>query len=140
MHRNLLPFLALLCGSSYATAAERPDLKAVLSREINGPNLTVTEWQQYSEARVPRVPPVKSAAECDTLAARLRADVLDKVVFRGEAAAWRDAKTKVEWLDTVTATGTRHYDEEHCSAAGTRSIQSKHAISTSAGRAPGATE
>src|SRR6202008_2654145 len=34
-------------------------------------------------------------------AKRIRADVLEKVVFRGEAAKWRDAKTKVEWLDTI---------------------------------------
>src|SRR5262249_49094346 len=35
------------------------------------------------------------------LAAATRAAVLDKVVYRGEAAAWRDAQTKVEWQDTI---------------------------------------
>jgi dienelactone hydrolase len=34
-------------------------------------------------------------------AERLRKDVLDRVVFRGAAASWRDAKTRVEWLGTI---------------------------------------
>jgi len=31
----------------------------------------------------------------------LRQQTLERVVFRGEAAHWRDAKSKVEWLDTI---------------------------------------
>src|SRR5947209_8011448 len=30
-----------------------------------------------------------------------RAETLAKVVFRGEAAAWRDTATKVDWLGTI---------------------------------------
>lgn len=82
-------------------AADKPDFKAILGKEIIGPRLTEVEWQDYCEARVPRVPPVKSVEEWERLANKIRANVLEQVVYRGEAAAWRDAKLKVEWLDTI---------------------------------------
>ena len=80
--------------ASVRNAADKPDLKTNLARPINSPNLALEEWQRYTEARVPRVPQVKTAAEWDEAGRADRADVLDKVVFRGEAAAWRDAKTQ----------------------------------------------
>jgi hypothetical protein len=39
--------------------------------------------------------------EWNSYADRVRRDVLDRVVYRGAAAEWRDAKTRVEWLDTI---------------------------------------
>src|SRR5207247_547584 len=49
----------------------------------------------------PARPQAKTAAEWEQHAERVRAGVLEKVVYRGAAAGWRDAKTKVEWLDTI---------------------------------------
>jgi dienelactone hydrolase len=57
--------------------------------------------QVYTENRVPLMPQVKSAGEWDRLAARLRRETLERVVYSGEAARWRDAKVKVEWLGTM---------------------------------------
>lgn len=73
----------------------------LLARDIIGPNLALAEVQNYTENRVPLMPAVKSAAAWEKEAARLRRAALDEVIFRGEARAWRDAKTKVEWLDTI---------------------------------------
>ena len=50
---------------------------------------------------IPDVPAVKSADEWRATAERLRADTLSKVIFRGQAAAWRDATTRVEFLQTI---------------------------------------
>lgn len=48
------------------------------------------------------MPKVKSLTEWQSFADQTRRDVLDKIVFRGALAKqWRDAKTKVEWLDTL---------------------------------------
>ena len=58
---------------------------------------TLKEVQEYVEARIPQVPKVRTAAEWKRTADRLRADVLEKVVFRGKAAAWRDAPSRVVW-------------------------------------------
>ncbi|MHC4404310.1 MAG: alpha/beta hydrolase family protein [Planctomycetota bacterium] len=88
-------------ASTPARGAEPTDLEALLKHEIIGPVLPTAEVQQYCEDRVPDVPRVKTAAEWEAQAARLRAAVLERIVYRGEAARWRDAKTRVEWLETV---------------------------------------
>jgi len=72
-----------------------------LGREIIGTNQTLTDVQAYTESRVPLMPEVKSAGEWERLAKRLRRQTLEGVIFRGEAARWRDARTKVEWLETI---------------------------------------
>jgi len=80
---------------------QEPAIKALLGREIVGKTVPLVEVQRYCELRVPRMPAVRTAAEWEAEAARLRAGVLEKVVFRGEAARWRDAPAKVEWLDAI---------------------------------------
>jgi hypothetical protein len=77
------------------------ELQRLLSREIIGPHQTLSEVQDFVEARIPRLRQYESAAEWDREAEQLRSAVLERVVFRGEAAAWRDAKTRVEWLETI---------------------------------------
>lgn len=96
----VVPVLLLL-GAVGAHAADEAQLKALLSREVVGPVLPMTEVQRYCEARVPRLPKVDSAQAWQAEADRLRAAVLEKVVYRGEAARWRDAPGKVEWLETI---------------------------------------
>src|SRR5262249_1766842 len=69
--------------------------------EIIGSQRSLAEAQDYCEAHVPRVPKVENAAEWQALAERLRTETLARAVYRGEAAAWRDAPARVEWLDTI---------------------------------------
>ncbi len=80
---------------------EKPDLKRILAQEIVGPQLPFNEIQDYLEARVPRLAEPGSAAEWDRRAAKIRADVLEKVVLRGEAAGWAARPTKAEWLGEI---------------------------------------
>ncbi len=61
--------------------------------------------QAYAAERVPTLPALTTVADWETFAAKTRAEALRQVVFRGEAAVWRDAKTKVEWLDKVETGG-----------------------------------
>jgi hypothetical protein len=78
------------------------DLEVLLQHSILPANLTVTEARNYCEPKVPRMPALKTLTEWQTFADQTRRDVLDKIVFRGAIARqWRDAKTKVEWLDTI---------------------------------------
>src|SRR5688572_24251889 len=76
-------------------AAELPDPQPFLSRPILDPGQPTAEVQAFCESRVPAVPKADTVAQWEQHAARIRADALDKVVFRGEAKAWRDAKTNV---------------------------------------------
>ncbi|MCX6901436.1 MAG: acetylxylan esterase [Verrucomicrobia bacterium] len=97
----LLVSLSLTCATP-AFAADAPtSLQLLLQHPILGTNVPMAEVQAFTETRVPRMPAVKSAAEWQKIADRLRREMFERVVFRGEAAVWRDAKTKVEWLDTI---------------------------------------
>lgn len=76
-------------------------VRALLERSIVGPALPLAEVQRYCDAAVVRMPEVKTAADWDREATRLREEVFRRVVFCGEAAKWRDAPVHVEWLDTL---------------------------------------
>jgi dienelactone hydrolase len=78
-----------------------------LAKPILEPNRPLVEVQVYTASRVPPIPPVRTAKEWQALADSLRRRVLEEVVFRGEARRWRDAKTRVEWLDAIPANGYR---------------------------------
>jgi len=93
--------VTLLFAAVFSARAQTNVLAPLLARDIIGPNLALAEVQAYTEDRVPLMPPLKSAAEWEKEATRLRRTALDDVIFRGEARAWRDAKTKIEWLDTI---------------------------------------
>src|SRR5438445_9065392 len=93
--------LALTSFAMSSRAAEKDDLAGILGRQIIGPQQTQKEVEDYVEARIPRMPQVKTVAEWERHANRIRAEMFEKVVYRGEAAKWRDAECKVEWLDTI---------------------------------------
>jgi hypothetical protein len=85
-----------------AQTAAPTDLAALLARPILAPTLPLAEVRAYTASRVPAMPAVTTLAEWKNFADRTRRDVLEKIVFRGDTArAWRDAKTRVEWLDTI---------------------------------------
>jgi dienelactone hydrolase len=100
--KGLPALLLLFAAGGGAEAEDKSPLQEDLAREIIGPRQSQIDVREYVEARLPRLPAVKTAAEWEEQAKRLRKEVLEKVVFRGEAAAWRDAKTKVEFLDVIT--------------------------------------
>lgn len=73
----------------------------VLGRAIIGPRQTLAEVIDHTEPSIPAMPAVGTVADWEGHARRIRADTLGRVIFRGRAAAWRDAKSGVEWLDTI---------------------------------------
>lgn len=101
MKQPVLLTLCALAFSLHPAVAQTNVLAPLLARDLIGPNLALAEVQNYTENRVPLMPAVKSAAEWEKEAARLRRATHEEVIFRGEARAWRDVKTKVEMLDTI---------------------------------------
>ena len=101
MKRSLRLASLVFATSLLSSPAQTNLLAPLLARNIIGPNLALAEIQSYTENRVPLMPALKSAAEWANEAARLRREALNDVIFRGEASQWRDAKSKVEWLDTI---------------------------------------
>ncbi|MDX1946739.1 MAG: DUF1080 domain-containing protein [Pirellulaceae bacterium] len=92
------------------TAVPTPPSAEQLGEILKTPILTEgtpqKEVEAYCEARVVRLPAAdaperKSAAAWKAYADKVRQDALDQVVFRGEAAKWRDANCKAEWQETI---------------------------------------
>lgn len=81
--------------------------EAALSKPILAPDQPLIEAQVYTASRVASMPSVSTPAQWDQTSERIRSEILDKVVFRGEALRWRAAKTHVEWLDTLPGDGYR---------------------------------
>ena len=72
--------------------AEKPSLEAIdkqLSRPILTADQSLEEVQAFCESRVPDVPEFKKSEAWLKELARIRLEVLDKIVFRGkEAKQW----------------------------------------------------
>ena len=86
----------------FTVRADTAVLTALLSRPILETGTPLAEVQAFTEARVLAMPAVTTLDAWRKFADRTRRDVLEKIVFRGELARqWRDAKTQVEWLDTI---------------------------------------
>ena len=92
----VVPFVVLV--ASTLLAGETDELETVLSKRIIDPNLPLQEVQEFTESRVLPMPQVKDVADWEKHANRMRQETLDRVVYRGEPAGWRDAKTKIEWM------------------------------------------
>jgi hypothetical protein len=99
--RCAIASMSLLLLAIPLRAAEPSPVAELLKRDILAPGQTLKELQAYVDAKIPRLKLAASAEEWTNEAARIRRAVLEKVVFRGEAVKWRDAKTQVEWLDTI---------------------------------------
>jgi len=96
---------SLLLAQSSSIANPDPlteaDIGKALSEEIIGSDLALEEVRVFNESRVPEMPRVRTAAEWKTKAAEYRKNILDKVIFRGSAAKWRNTPLKVEWGETI---------------------------------------
>ena len=100
IHRCLTFFTVAVSLSccQVSSALDEAQVKRLLERAILGSETTLAEVQIFSERRVPTMPVVESAQAWTKIASKIRSDVLNHVVFRGEAARWRESETRVEWL------------------------------------------
>jgi dienelactone hydrolase len=100
MSRKLL---LALCSLLFVSPLRGEDafLKETLAKEIIGPQKTLKEIEAYLAPRYLRMPEVKTVAEWEKEARKIRRRVLDGIVFRGEARKWRDARVQVKFLDTI---------------------------------------
>ncbi|MGA1210256.1 MAG: 2Fe-2S iron-sulfur cluster-binding protein, partial [Gemmobacter sp.] len=81
--------------------AQELGLHELLSHPILAPNPPVVEVQAYTAQRVPPLKIPTARADWEAYRQDIRRRVLDDVIFRGEAKAWRDEKVRVEWLETI---------------------------------------
>jgi hypothetical protein len=98
---HLLPLAGLALILPVARADEIEPVKAALEAPLLSPGESAREIRAFIEPRIIQPPKFSDRAAWEQAAVRLRRDVLEQVVFRGGAAAWRDAKCNVEWFDTI---------------------------------------
>jgi len=91
----------LIADSPAAAEVDEAAVGTLLQHTIIDSTLPLTEVQWYCDERVPSMPAVTSVAQWEAEAQRIRAAMLARIVYRGEAARWRDAPTHVEWLETI---------------------------------------
>jgi dienelactone hydrolase len=76
-------------------------IASALSRSVLEKETALKEVRAFCMARIPDVPAAATAEDWRRMAEGIRREMLDKVVFRGEARKWRNLPLKVEWLDTI---------------------------------------
>ena len=94
----------LACVALLAVPAAWPHelgLHMILAEPILAQNQPEIEAKVFSASLVPAVRIPSSRNEWEEIAAETRRRVLDEVVFRGEARAWREARTRTEWLESI---------------------------------------
>lgn len=78
------------------------DLEALLAHPILEKGQPERESRAFCDPKVPRMPKLTTLDEWKGFADKARRDALENIVFRGALAKqWRDAKTEVEWLDSI---------------------------------------
>ncbi len=86
--------------SAYAAVAQS-DVESLLNREILDRATPLSEVQTFVESRVPLMKSYAASDQWNSEADKMRQEVLEKVVYRGQAVKWRDARTSVQWLETI---------------------------------------
>ncbi len=103
MHRTVrfaLPLLILMQANS-AWSQETEAIEKALQHRLIDVDHAWNEVQDFTESRVLPMPEVTTVEAWEKYIEGRRQAALKEVVFRGEAANWRDAKKKVEWLETI---------------------------------------
>jgi len=88
-------------AASTASKPKRDPLAAALAVPILAEGDAMAALSRYCADHLPAQPKPRDLREWLGQADELRRRALDDVVFRGRAAAWRDAPLRVEWRETI---------------------------------------
>ncbi|MCA9038798.1 MAG: acetylxylan esterase [Planctomycetaceae bacterium] len=105
--RLLFVSMLMLSLSSWLSAAEEETqpaptpIEQLLAKQTFDANLPLHEVKQFTRSRITPFPQIDSIPAWEEYRDHLRKELLDKIVYRGEAAQWRDADFQVEWLESI---------------------------------------
>jgi hypothetical protein len=103
MLRPLAVAVGCLLVATMASAADIESLSRVLKEPILDRGVMQVDMERFCLSRVPMMPEPTDRASWETFIRKARQETLEKVVFRGEAAKWRELPTKPEWLGEIDA-------------------------------------
>ncbi|BCS34995.1 xylan esterase [Luteitalea sp. TBR-22] len=106
MRLTVLPLL-LLSAVTVAAQQSSTQVDEALARPILAADQTRIDTQVWLASQVPVLQVPATRAAWDAKARELRQRVLDEVVYRGQAKAWRTQKAKVEEFGVIEADGYR---------------------------------
>jgi hypothetical protein len=100
---------ALLFSAAHQRAAGKvakqdPQTKEVadaLDRHLLDSIIPLQEVQDYVSSHIPPMPEARTVAQWEQYAKRARALALERAIFRGEAARWRDLPTRPVWVGSM---------------------------------------
>lgn len=101
MLRSIAATLACLVAASVASAADVESLTRALQEPILDREAMQRDMERYCLSRVPMMPEPADRQSWETFIKKARQETLEKVVFRGEAAKWREQPTTPEWLGEI---------------------------------------
>jgi hypothetical protein len=101
--QHLLMGLAMFASWLNGSTCLRADdfLGASLKQAILAKQQTLQESLAFAERRMPVMAIPEQRTDWEQASERLRRALLEKVVLRGEAAAWQKAECRVEYLETI---------------------------------------
>lgn len=93
----LVPLILFsIAFSSAAADVELEQVENALRKPIIESDLPWREVREFCATRVPATPEPDTVEEWERYASQTRERAFENVVFRGEAAAWREQPTEVE--------------------------------------------
>lgn len=98
---RIVAVVTLVLAATPRLGAQKLGLYETLARPILAPNQPTVEVKTYTASRVPPLPAFQKLDEWQAYAREVRQRTFDEVIFRGQAREWRDAETRVEWLETI---------------------------------------
>lgn len=98
---TIVSILACMVFTSVTYADNRDTIESFLKSSIITPDVAQSEVEAFCEARVPLLPAVTSKASWQQSTDQWRAEMFERVIFRGAAVEWRTAPRQVEWLGEI---------------------------------------
>ena len=94
-------FLIVLTGL-LRSAPKTAEIQQALDTKILAEGLPLEQVRLFTESRVPEVPEFNDPDEWQVYSGRLRQQLLDNIVFRGNLAKyWRSTPSKIEWDEVI---------------------------------------
>jgi len=76
--------------------------ESFLDQRVLETDQTAHDVVAFARPRLPVLTVPSTVSEWEARATHLRSAILDRIVYRGDAAAWRDAECRVEWQSVET--------------------------------------
>ena len=89
--------VSVLLSCAQSTFGDESAIQSFLNRPIISSTQTLAEVQSFTEARIPKLATFEKIEDWQKYANFLYRAIFEQV-YRGEAASWIGAHTKVEWL------------------------------------------